>query len=158
MATTARLKLKQIVLGDDEIDVLQLPDGSYLFSLASMAKVLGIAKSHLLASLHSYLVNDDVERPLLQEVVVRVKGEENPKQLWAIAPEGLVVVLQGQVMQGNQKALSLMPHLVSVSINQYFDTALKELPEAGSTNDPVWQAYLESEQEREEVYRRLANS
>lgn len=25
-------------------------------------------------------------------------------------------------------------------------------------SDPVWQAYLESEQEREEVYRRLASS
>ena len=27
-----------------------------------------------------------------------------------------------------------------------------------SEADPVWQAYLESEQEREEVYRRLANA
>jgi hypothetical protein len=27
-----------------------------------------------------------------------------------------------------------------------------------SKTDPVWQAYLESEQEREEVYRRLASS
>lgn len=29
---------------------------------------------------------------------------------------------------------------------------------AQSETDPLWQAYLESEQEREEVYRRLASS
>ncbi len=30
--------------------------------------------------------------------------------------------------------------------------------ELGKAEDPVWQAYLASEQENEEVYRRLANS
>ncbi|MEW6499354.1 MAG: hypothetical protein AB1589_43795 [Cyanobacteriota bacterium] len=162
MVKTAGIKQKHIAIGNEEIEILQLPDGSYLFSLASMAKVLGMAKLYLLASLRSesnnLLLNDELGRPLLQEVEVKAEGEERPQRLWTIAPEGLVVFLQWQAMQGNQKALSFIKHLISVSINQYFDTALRESPEADRTNDLVWQAYLESEREREEVYRRLANS
>jgi hypothetical protein len=162
MVKTAVIKQKHIAIGNEEIEILQLPDGSYLFNLASMAKVLGMAKPYLLASLRSesnnLLLNDELGRPLLQEVEVRAEGEERPQRLWTIAPEGLVVFLKWQAMQGNQKALSFIKNLISVSINQYFDTALREPPEADRTNDPVWQAYLESELEREEVYRRLANS
>ncbi|MBK4729627.1 DUF2281 domain-containing protein [Oxynema sp. CENA135] len=35
---------------------------------------------------------------------------------------------------------------------------VRSLKSSSTESDPVWQAYLESKREREEVYRRLANS
>ncbi len=55
------------------------------------------------------------------------------------------------IQELNQLSEALLPKVLE-SIRQLKDSEHK------TAKDQVWQAYLESEQENEEVYRRLANS
>jgi hypothetical protein len=163
MTKTVVTQQKRLTIGNVEIDAFQLPDGSYRIGLRRIAEMLDMSSSALLKSLQTQAAQTlDSQEPgegILEEIVV-VTSLENDEQkaMWTITPQGLVVFLQWQLAQGKPKILTFLKDLMTLSINQYLDAALSKPPETSDIHDPVWQAYLESEREREEVYRRLASS
>jgi hypothetical protein len=54
------------------------------------------------------------------------------------------------------KELELLPESKLSDVLAYLRSLNN--PQKGSASSKIWQAYLDSEREREEVYRRLANS
>lgn len=91
--------------------------------------------------------------------------------------EGVSLFLQWQATQGNTRAWDVLRELVSFTLQSYVDrcfagespdfNADRSIVSAHMTDKPlasrdvspaVGQAYLDSKQERGEVYRRLANS
>jgi len=173
MSELKLIQQRTLLVRNAEIDVFQLRDGSYRISLEQMAKVLGINHQDLFNLLRSEvtqsLLEDEPRAPMLEEIVVEIQpNRQEQKRLWVITPEAMIVFLQWQSTQGNRRALSLLRELVAVSLNQFLDRTFETTqakPESPATTneaipkpDPAWQAYLESEKEREEVYRRLAHS
>lgn len=163
MIKTAVTQQKRLTIGNVEIDAFQLPDGSYRIGLRQIAEMLDMSSSALLKSLQTQakqtLDSQELGQGILEEVVVDTSSENaSQKKMWTIAPQGIVVLLQWQLAQGNPKILTFLKDLMILSINQYLDIALSKPSETSDTYDQVWQTYLESEREREEVYRRLASS
>lgn len=54
--------------------------------------------------------------------------------------------------------LEQMPEPTLQKVLEFVRSLTSEQPSSDENQDPCWQAYLESKREREEVYRRLANS
>jgi hypothetical protein len=163
MTNTAITDQKRLTIGNVEIDAFKLPDGSYRIGIRQIAEMLDMSSSALLKSLQiqakQTLDSQELGQGILEEVVVDTSSENaKQKKMWTITPQGLVVLLQWQFVQGNPKILPFLKDLMTLSINRYLDVALSKPPETSDIHNPVWQAYLDSEREREGVYRRLASS
>jgi hypothetical protein len=163
MTETAVIQQKRIAIGEVEIDAFQLPDGSYRIGLGQMAEMLDMSFSVLLKSLQTQAAqaseHQKLEKAILERVVVDAPQDSYEQQeIWTITPEGLVIFLQWQLAQGNSKVLPFLKDLIARSINQYLATALQEPTAAVNSPNPVWQAYQASKQERQALYRRLADA
>jgi hypothetical protein len=178
----SKLVQKSLVVGNKEVWVFQLSDGSYRISLEMIAKILGISCYKLLSSLRSKsllsLFRNESKTQFLEKIVrLSQPGMQGVKESLAITTEEMITILVWQSGKGNKNALGLLNDLASVSLAQYlecnFGAAHSELEGnmpmencdafrvncvSDNSNDPVWQAYLHSEREREEVYSRLASS
>lgn len=158
MTKTEVIQQKQIVIGNEAIEVFQLPDGSYRVSLVSLAKSLGLSEQQIVAALSTESTDLSLIASCLQEVTVISESPKGVQNTWTITPEGVVEFLQWQLTQGNEERLPFLKKLIVIWIRDYLNLVLRDPVESSDANDPVWQAYLESEKEREEVYLRLADS
>ncbi len=132
-------------VGSTEIDVFQQSDGSYRFDLETIARAINVKIPNLL----QFLLQENA-------IETNITGELNgDRQERVVTPAGAIAILQWQSEQGNPKAQHLLRALCSVAIDEYLD---RRFQEPLSEKDAMWQAYLVSERDREEVYRRLANS
>ncbi|MGB3496045.1 MAG: hypothetical protein WBA57_25170 [Elainellaceae cyanobacterium] len=171
---------ERIKIGNIETVVYQRPDHSYLIDIRPIAKTLDVDLRRLAAFL-SEATNarrgDGSGVPMIEEVIVSSQHKKVEKG-WGITPEGMIAFLQWQVEQGNKNALTLLADICFVGMTQFLDQIfensfpggedtqisktevdnLKEFSESEYAHHPVWQAYSDSKREREEVYRRLANS
>ncbi|MGD1929867.1 MAG: hypothetical protein ACFB12_13240 [Leptolyngbyaceae cyanobacterium] len=158
MTKTDVIQQKQIVIGNEAIEVFQLPDGSYRVGLASLAKSLGLNEQQIVVALRTESTDSSRIASCLQEVTVVSASQKGAQNTWTITPEGLVEFLQWQLTQENQERLPFLKKLIVVWIRDYLNLVLREPVEPSDADALVWQAYLESEKERKEVYLRLANS
>ena len=145
------MQRKTIQAGRTEIDVFRQTDGSYRIDLERIARAIGIETADLPQSLPPFLPHGNAI-----ETAEKISIElDSDRQRWVVTPEAAIAILQWQSMQGNEKALSFLNDLFSVAIEQYLDRSFEP---PLSEKDAMWQAYLASERDRAEVYRRLASS
>jgi hypothetical protein len=182
MATSEVVQQRRIMIDDFAMDFLQLADGSYGLSSSQLAKLLGVSSETLLASISRHLQNTEGAAQTISPQLSLVGESSSSDTSVSVVSIGdvasLVTFLQTQTREGNGKAQQLFQALAARALETYmhgvfsspvtdeaFATSLEpELQTSARDSqedcspDPVWAAYEASKQERQEVYRRLAES
>lgn len=149
MSELQSTQAKHVPLGDTEIFISQMADGSYAVGLSQLLELIDSD----LQSFQSFSLQSKMGLPSVQPISVSL--------------DLAIAYIGWQAHQGNKKALKRLEQLALAGFqqlaNQYFDDRSPVSTTLNSTDqsqvdEECWQAYLETEPKWGELYRRLANS